>query len=465
MITLGVDAHKRTHTIVAVDPNGRQLASKTITTTTKDHLGLLTWAEQLAKGNGLLWAIEDCRHLSRRLERDLLAAGQSIVRVPPKLMAHVRDSARTYGKSDPIDALAVARAAQREPDLPTARLDGPDRDVRLLGDHRESLVAERTRAINRLRWYLHELDPSWEPKARSLDRLAILDKVSAHLNPLTGTVVRLARQSIVRVPPKLMAHVRDSARTYGKSDPIDALAVARAAQREPDLPTARLDGPDRDVRLLGDHRESLVAERTRAINRLRWYLHELDPSWEPKARSLDRLAILDKVSAHLNPLTGTVVRLARGLLDRCRALTEQINELTAEITTLVADMAPSLIAIPGCGAITAAKILGETAGVDRFRSKDAYARHNGTAPMPVWSSNRARHRLSRTGNRQLNAALHRIALTQAHWHEPAKQMMKRRKAGGDSGMEALRVLKRRLSDVVYAALRTDLAASVETAAA
>ena len=347
MITLGVDAHKRTHTIMAVDSNGRQLASKTIATTTKDHLGLLTWAEQLAKGNGLVWAIEDCRHLSRRLERDLLASGQSIVRVPPKLMAHVRDSARTYGKSDPIDALAVARAAQREPDLPLARLDGPDRDLRLLGDHRETLVAERTRAINRLRWYLHELDPSWEPKARSLDRLAILDQV----------LVRL----------------------------------------------------------------------------------EL--------------------------LTGTVARLARGLLERCRALTQQIIELTTEITTLVTDMAPSLIAIPGCGAITAAKILGETAGVDRFRSKDAYARHNGTAPMPVWSSNKARHRLSRTGNRQLNAALHRIALTQAHWHPPAKQMMERRKAGGDSGMEALRVLKRRLSAVVYAALRTDLAPGVETAAA
>lgn len=343
MITLGVDAHKRTHTIGAVDSNGRQLASKTIAATTKDHLRLLTWAEQLARGNGLVWAIEDCRHLSRRLERDLLTAGQSIVRVPPKLMAHVRDSARTYGKSDPIDALAVARAAQRELDLPEARLDGPDRDVRLLGDHRESLVAERTRAINRLRWYLHELDPSWEPKARSLDRLPILDQV------------------LVR----------------------------------------------------------------------------------------------------LEPLTGTVARLARSLLQRCRALTQQINELT----TLVTDMAPSLIAIPGCGAITAAKILGETAGVDRFRSKDAYARHNGTVPMPVWSSNKARHRLSRTGNRQLNAALHRIALTQAHWHPPAKQMMQRRKASGDSSMEALRVLKRRLSDVVYATLRTDLAAGVRTAAA
>jgi hypothetical protein len=96
--------------------------------------------------------------------------------------------------------------------------------------------------------------------------------------------------------------------------------------------------------------------------------------------------------------------------------------------------------------------------VDRFRSKDAYARHNGTAPLPVWSSNKARHRLSRTGNRQLNAALHRIAMTQAHWHPPAKDMMDRRKASGDSGLEALRVLKRRLSDVVYAALQADLAA-------
>jgi transposase len=98
------------------------------------------------------------RHLSRRLERDLLSAGECIVRVPPKLMAHVRDSARTYGKSDPIDALAVARAAQREPDLPMARLDGPERELRLLVDYRESLVAERTRLICRLRWHLHELD-------------------------------------------------------------------------------------------------------------------------------------------------------------------------------------------------------------------------------------------------------------------------------------------------------------------
>ncbi len=199
MVTLGVDAHKRTHTIVAVDAKGRQLACKTISTTTKDHLSLLGWAEQLAGGEELLWAVEDCRHLSRRLERDLLSAGQAIVRVPPKLMANVRDSARTYGKPDPIDALAVARAAQREPDLAVARLDGPDRDVRLLSDHRASLVNERTRAICRLRWFLHELDPEWEPKARSLDRTSVLDKVAERIADTAGTVARHARELVTRI--------------------------------------------------------------------------------------------------------------------------------------------------------------------------------------------------------------------------------------------------------------------------
>ena len=90
----------------------------------------------------------------------MLAAGERIVRVPPKLMAHARDAARTYGKSDPIDALAVARAALREPGLPTAHLDASSREIRLLVDHREALVAERTRCIYRQRWHLHEIDPA-----------------------------------------------------------------------------------------------------------------------------------------------------------------------------------------------------------------------------------------------------------------------------------------------------------------
>jgi transposase len=345
MVILGIDAHKRSHTVVAVDEHGRQLATKTVGAATADHLGLLRWAGQF--GAQRQWAIEDCRHLSRRLERDLLGAGERIVRVPPKLMAKVRDSARTFGKSDPIDALAVARAVLREPNLPTARLDGPDREVRLLVDHREALVSERTRVINRLRWRLHELDPSWDPRPRSLNRASAYDKIETRVSGLDG----------------------------------------------------------------------LVAE------------------------------------------------LAGRLVEHARRLTTEIDQLTIDITSLVEATAPSLLAVPGCGVLTAAKIIGETAGVDRFRSKDTYARHNGTAPLPVWSSNHTRHRLSRTGNRQLNAALHRIALTQAQWHPQAKAMIARRIAGGDGGMEALRILKRRLSDVIYRALLADTTTSINNLAA
>ena len=204
MVTFGVDAHKRTHTIVAVDDHGKPLGQTTIGTTSKDHFGLVRWASRF--GAERRWAVEDCRHLSRRLERDLLGAGEAIVRVPPKLMAHVRDSARTYGKSDPIDALAVARAAQREPDLPVARLDGPERELRLLVDHRESLVAERTRLICRLRWHLHELDPSWEPKARSLDAQRTLDEVLRRLADQPGLVARLARASSPTDAPNSPEH-------------------------------------------------------------------------------------------------------------------------------------------------------------------------------------------------------------------------------------------------------------------
>lgn len=336
MVTLGIDAHKRTHTVVAVDDAGRELGSKTTEATCgADHLGLLVWAEGF--GEERQWAVEDCRHLSRRLEADLLAAGERIVRVPPKLMAHARDSARTYGKSDPIDALAVARAALRHPDLPVAQLDGPSRELRLLVDHREDLVAERTRCINRLRWHLHELDPAWDPPARSLTALARLTDIAGRLAGLEGMVARVAAE--------IVTHIAD------------------------------------------------LTARERALHR--------------------------------------------------------------EITDRVTVLAPTLLSLAGVGALTAAKIVAETADIRRFRSKDAFARHNGTAPIPVWSGNRERHRLSRTGNRQINAAIHRIAITQMRCHDDAKAYLERRTANGNTKPEALRALKRRLSDVVYRALLAD----------
>src|SRR6187397_1532327 len=135
MVVVGADVHKRTHTFVAVDEVGRKLGEKVVEATTAGHHQAVAWAREQF-GSGLRWGIEDCRHLSARLERDLLTCGQQVVRVPPKLMAQTRSSARTRGKSDPIDALAVARAVLREPDLPVATHDETSRELKMLVDRR-----------------------------------------------------------------------------------------------------------------------------------------------------------------------------------------------------------------------------------------------------------------------------------------------------------------------------------------
>ena len=336
MVVIGVDSHKRTHTVVATDETGRKLAEKTVTATGTGHLELVRWAARFPERR---WALEDCRPLCRRLSNDLLVAGEAVVRVPPKLMAGARRSSREPGKSDPIDALAVARAALRE-DLPVATLDGPEREVRLLVDHRDDLVAERTRAQNRLRWHLHELDPGSEPAARSLDRAVVLAALERDLATTPGTVGRIARELVVRIG----------------------------------------------------------------------------------------------------------------------ALTREIDDLESEIGRLVAGLSPSLLELVGCGPLTAAKLLGETAGIARFRSKAAFARHNGSAPLPVWSANTERHRLSRTGNRQLNLALHRIAITQLRFDGPGRTYLEHRRAMGDTKPEAIRALRRRVSDEVFRRMRDDEAA-------
>src|SRR6267154_958549 len=131
----------------------------------------------------------------------------------------------------------------------------------------------------------------------------------------------------------------------------------KARAGSPDLPVARLDGIERELRLLVDHREDLVAERTRIIARLRWHLHELDPGWTAPTK-LERDSAFDKISAHLSTHhDGAIVRrLALRLVEHLRMLTAEIDELTAEITGRVTTVAPSLLAIVGCGALTAAKI-------------------------------------------------------------------------------------------------------------
>jgi transposase len=152
---------------------------------------------------------------------------------------------------------------------------------------------------------------------------------------------------------------------------------------------------------------------------------------------------------YLAILGGSRPAICREQLERLRELNRRINELEREITPLIRALAPTLLAIPGCGALTAAKLLGETAGAQRFRSKSAYARWNGTAPQPASSANTTRVRLNRGGNRQVNAALHRIALTQARACPQGRDYIAKRLRQGNTKAEALRLLRRRLSDVVF----------------
>src|SRR5690606_7989741 len=147
--------------------------------------------------------------------------------------------------------------------------------------------------------------------------------------------------------------------------------------------------------------------------RLLWRVHELEPAWAPKARSLDLAKHQRILAARLEGVPGIVAELARDELADVIELTARINDLKRRITVLVSEAAPTLLAMPGVAHLTAAKLVGEAAGIARFKSEAAFARHAGIAPIPVWSGNtKGRVRLTRSGNRQLNAAIHRIALTQ-----------------------------------------------------
>lgn len=345
MTVIGVDVHKATHTMVGVDSGGRKLAELTIKATTEGHLKALGWAGR-EFGTDLVWGIEDCRNLSMRLERDLLDAGQRVVRVPPQLMARSRASARTRGKSDPIDALSVARAVLREPDLPIASHDPISREFKLLVDRRDDLVSHRTALTNRLLWRVHELDPQYAPQPRSLSKAKHQQALRSWLETQPGLVAELAREEIAEII----------------------------------------------------------------------------------------------------------------------AVTEITKTLEKRIAARAQAAAPSLLALHGCGALTAAKLVGETAGVSRFRSEAAFARHAGLAPIPHSSGSKTvRIKGGRSGNRKINAALYRIAMTQIRHGAPGEAYYRARRETGDTHAEAIRRVERRVARRVFRLLQNDQAATPRTA--
>jgi len=333
MIVIGLDVHKHSVTAVAVDEAGRPLGETQIPVGSDE---LLAWAAVFDSQR--LWAVEDCRQLTSWLERQLLAVCEELVRVPPKLTVPERRAGRTRGKSDPIDALAIARAALREPDLSRPRPDERVyRELKLLVDHRDDLVDLRRRTQQRLRWHLFALDPTLSVPLRMLSRSSHLERVSRWL----------ARQ-------------------------------------------------DQELQ----------------------------------------------------------VQLARELTARCRVLNREIAALDQQLEQRTTQVAPALLELPGCAAVTAAKLLAEIGPISRFRSDAQLARHAGVAPLEASSGRSQRHRLDRGGNRQLNAALYRIAITQSRYHPAARAYLERKTAEGKSRREALRCLKRLLARAVFNTMKT-----------
>jgi transposase len=340
MIVIGVDVHKRTHTIVAVDGlTGRQIAGREVPASDAGHVEAVRFGAGLSEE--IVWAIEDCRHVSRRLEQALLAAGAHVIRVPPGMAGESRRGQRQPGKSDPIDALAVARTVVREgvARFAVAFLDENAMEIRLLHDHREQLTAERTRMINRLRFHLVVLDPALEA----------------------------------------------------------------------DLPLRTVDLPRSQARI---------------------------------RRRLTRLP------------ESAQVRVARSELHHIATLTKEINKLHADLDRLTAAHSPGLRAETGCGPVTAAVLIGQTAGARRFATDARFARQAGTAPIPASSGNTHRYRLHRGGNRQLNKALHVIAITRARLDPATRAYLARKRSEGKTNREALRCLKRHLARRIWRILYT-----------
>ncbi|MBV9006053.1 MAG: IS110 family transposase [Solirubrobacterales bacterium] len=331
MIVIGVDTHKGSHALSAVDEGtGRVRGSREIKADDAGHLAAVRWGRGLDEER--VWAIEDCRHVSRRFEQALLAAGERVIRVAPKMMGASRRGERERGKSDEIDAQAVARAVVKDgvDRFPAAYLDERAMEIRLISDHREDLVRERTRMQNRLRWHLLELCPELEAK----------------------------------LPPGALSNLRQ-------------------------------------------------------LERLDRRLRRLAPSMR--------------------------LRIAREELAHVRALTRQAKELERELLGLISAYRPRLLQEQGCGTLTAALLIGRTAGAQRFRSDACFGRQSGTAPIPCSTGQRTQHRLDPGGDRQLNRAMHTIAITRAH-HDPAtREYLARKRAEGKTDKGALRSLKRYLA--------------------
>jgi transposase len=251
----------------------------------------------------------------------------------------------------------------------------------------------------------------------------------------------------VEVPPQLSHRERLRTRRAGKSDPGDALAIARVTLREAELPPVRLADASRELKLLVEARDDLAAEMTRVRNRLHADLVVIAPGYSAVATNLVADKYRRAIGKLLRRMPGVQAELARGRLARLGELATELRDLDRRISGLVADH--PLRQLWGAGPLVTAKLLGEIGDIRRFRSADAFAMLAGVAPIPASSGQTSRMRLNRGGNRQINRALHGIVLAQVRTYQPAKDFVARKKAEGKSWREALRALKRHLARIVF----------------
>jgi transposase len=335
MLTIGVDAHKRVHAAVAIDAAGREQAQWRGTNTPAGWHALREWAAALAPE--ACWGIEGAGQYGRGLAQTLVQSGATVVEVNPRLTATMRRGSRPRGKSDRLDALAVARVVQQEgAALPVVLPEDASAVLGVLVAERTSALAEATRLRNQLHQHLH------------------------HLSAV---------------------------------DP----------QHWPDL-----TNPE-------------------AVTRLVTY-----------------------VAPGADPVVAARARAVRHLAERLVLALRQAATTRQAIETAARPQLEPLLAICGVAPLTAGLLAAEL-GARHFASDAALASYAGAAPLEASSGEHVRHRLNRGGNRQLNAVLHRIALVQARCHPPAQAYLARRQAEGKTKAEAIRALKRYIARAVFQA--------------
>jgi transposase len=276
------------------------------------------------------------------------------------------------------------------------------------------------------------------------------------LGKLLAQQLVAAGEVVVEVPASLAARARLLRTGHGrKTDGIDALSVAEIAAARDDLRRVVADGATAVLRLLSDRRDALSRQRRQAINRLHRHLRDLIPGGASTSLSAE---VASAALTRVRPATPVDIErkhVARQLIVEIRRIDKQLDDNRARTRAAVEAAPTRLTDIFGISHVIAAKILGHTGPIERFSSADAYANYSGTAPIEVSSGDTVRHRLSRSGNRQLNNALHLAAHVQRSHPGPGRDYYLRKIAEGKSKREAMRCLKRQIAKRVYRQLRAD----------